>query len=118
MCLCLHNYPRFTISLQRVITTLFNYHTGAVATNRHNHHFGFIALIVIEPLNGTSVDADNRLAGVRMTVGSRLRRRQQHVDIRLPRTRLGRVQTNLALLSLLPRFSILCPSSSSLSRRS
>ena len=44
--------------LQRMITTLLNHHTRAVTTSRHHHPLGLIALIVIEPLNSTSIFND------------------------------------------------------------
>ena len=84
MRLGLEDDTHLVCSLQRVITTLLNQHTRAVTTCSHHHHLGFVALIVIESLNGTSIDADNHLARVRMPVDSRLRSGQQHVQHPLP----------------------------------
>ena len=44
MSLRLHNHTHLGCSLQRVITSLLNHHTKAVATSRHQHHLGLVAL--------------------------------------------------------------------------
>lgn len=84
MSLSLKDDTHLIRSLQRVITSLLNYHTRAVTTCRHHNHLGLIALIVIEPLNGATIDADDHLARVRMSVNRRLRSGQQHIQHSLP----------------------------------
>ncbi len=84
MCLSLHNHTRFVNNFQWVITPMFNHHTRAVATSLHHHHFCFIDLIVIESLDGTSIDADYHLRCIPMSMNGRLRSGQENIQHPLP----------------------------------
>lgn len=67
-------------SLQRVITTLLIHNTREVTANRHHHNIGLVALIIVEPFNDASKYAYNQLAPVRLSVESRLRTGQKHIQ--------------------------------------